>query len=151
MTPGRKDTGSAIPGRGPDIMTRLLHILTYAFYAGHMAWATWGIMRLYDHIGSAFGSAAPFYFVWTLTPVVVAHFGLRKWGSHARSGWVMVATSAVIFLTTMSLVKGQLATDHIGPMAMLMYVPFPLTEVLIVALGLVMARQMAVSGKSGSN
>jgi|GEM_PF-3147837 len=132
-------------------MAHLLRILTYGFYMAHLGWATWGILRLYDHIGPTFGSAAPFYFVWTLTPVVVAHFGLKKWGHHRAATGVMLMGSLIVFMMTMALVRNQLMTDHIGPMAMMMYIPFPLTEVLIVALGLVLARWLAarasMSGK----
>lgn len=127
-------------------MASLLRILTYTVYLVHVAAATWGIVQLYDHIGSAFGSAAPFYFVWILTPVVVAHFGLKKWGDHAPSGWAMLAGGIAVLAITLSLMQSQFVTDEIGPLAMLMFVPFPITEVLVVALSLAIARKLHVSG-----
>ncbi len=127
-------------------MARTLRILTYAVYLVHVVAATWGIVQLYNHIGSAFGSAAPFYFVWILTPVVVAHFGLKKWGNQTAAGSALLAGGIAVAAITMLLMKSQFMTDQIGPMAMLMYVPFPITEVLVVALSLVVARNLHVSG-----
>lgn len=128
-------------------MARSLRILTYLAYTLHTTAATWGIVQLHGHIGSAFGSAAPFYFVWILTPVVVAHFGLQKWGDHVPSGWAMLTGGSVVALLTILLIRSQFVTDSIGPLAMLMYIPFPITEVLLVALSLVFARRLHVSGK----
>lgn len=129
-------------------MTRTLHVLAYAAALVHAVAATWGIVLLYDHIGSSFGSAAPFYFVWSLTPIVILHLGLRTWGSPGSSAVILAAGSVVVACLTVWLVVQQFSTTPIGPLAMLMYIPLPLTEVLIIAGCVVGARSKSLNSAS---
>ncbi len=143
MIPGRKATGLVTPGPARDhAMASTLRILTYFAYGVHVAAATWGIVQLHGHIGSAFSSAAPFYFAWILTPLIVAHFGLKKWGKDPRAGWALFGGGVVVMLITIALMRAHFLTDHLGPMAMLIYIPFPITEVLVVSVSLAIARKL---------
>ena len=101
-------------------MVRGLHVLAYSAALAHMTAATWGIVLLYQHIGSAFGSAAPFYFVWSLTPIVILHLGLRKWGATRDAAGILAAGSVIVACITVWLILQQFADDPIGPLAMLM-------------------------------
>lgn len=133
------------------MMVTSLRILTYLAYGVHVAAATWGIVQLHGHIGSAFSSAAPFYFTWILTPLVVAHLGIRRWGDDPSAARALLVGGVLVMMITLALMRNQFMVDELGPMAMLIYIPFPITEVLVVALSLAIARKFHLGSASESS
>jgi len=105
---------------------------------------TWGLLLLGQHVGSAFWSAGFFYFAWCLIPCVVVHFGVRKFSATGSARTTLLSAAAMLLLVSGLIVWRLVIVGPITAFSMLVYLPFPLTESLFVAVLVWFARKQSL-------
>ena len=82
-------------------------------------------------IGPAWGSAGPFYFVWCLIPNILIHFGISRFGTSRVSKNILLGASALVLALSAVVVWEFVIKGPIGPFSMLVFMPFPLTQLIL--------------------
>ena len=110
----------------------MLRISTYSLLVGNMLLAGYGIFQLGVEIGQSWYSAGPFYFAWSVIPLVLLHFGLSRFGTVSASQVPLFTGAVITFTLTAFVVWTFIIAGPIGPFSMLVFMPLPLTQLILV-------------------
>lgn len=126
----------------------MIRVTTYILISLNIAVTTLGLFLLGLEIGSSWWSAGIFYLGWCLIPCLAIHYGASRFGSSTASRATMMASAVVTLLISSGIVWKYVIAGPIGPFSMLIFMPFPLTESLLVAPFLAYARSLHIRSQS---
>ena len=116
-------------------------VLSYLFLLANLVITTWGVILLGGEIGSSWWSASFFYVAWASIPCVILHFGITRFGKTHRSQLLLALASLLTLATSGFIVWTFIIKGPISPLSMLIYLPFPLTQFLLIVPFIWLARR----------
>ena len=126
-------------------------IASYLLLVLNIGIITYALILLGIKIGPAWSSAGPFYFVWCLIPNILIHFGISRFGTSRASDNILLGASALTMALSTFVVWAFVLRGPIGPFSMLVFMPFPLTQLILLAPLLWMAYTKRIEGhKTGA-
>ena len=110
----------------------MIRILSYILLVANILLTSWGVILLGGEIGASWWSSSFFFAGWATIPCVIIHFGLSRFGSSGKSLVLLLAASVLTLLISVLFVGGFVIRGPITAFSMLVYLPFPLTQVLLI-------------------
>ena len=107
-------------------------IASYSLLVLNIGIVTYALVLLGFEIGPSWGSAAPFYFVWCLIPNILIHFGITRFGTSPASESILLAAAALTFALSAVVVWTFVIKGPIDAFSMLVFMPFPLTQFILI-------------------
>ena len=107
-------------------------IASYLLLILNIGITTYALILLGYEIGPAWSSAGPFYFVWCLIPNILIHFGISRFGTSRASESILLAAAAVTLALSTAVVWVFVRQGPITAFSMLVFMPFPITQMILV-------------------